>query len=240
MKTKAGTKPTSTKVADRIVSPRLIAVFSSVISLTIVAGYFVFCDKKKIDEISEKDETVYLSRTPEHAAESFLAALTDNDIERALRLCRGSAKNAVLNGSVFRLMETEAYPRKTRQLEKARFQKSTKASTYPADESRASVGTTPKGTTTRSSTARDQSTGRERPFPTGGFPRAAPKKRNSRFRLPEPLLFAVHESHRKGVNRIILIGTSKGKNTGRVYFRDTDMSLERSDSRWYVTRIRFK
>jgi hypothetical protein len=241
MKTNAGTKPTPTRGANRIGSPLLVAIISSGISFIIVVGYFYFFSKKVIDENDEIDEMDYLSRTPERAAESFIVALSENEIELALRLCKGSTRKALLDGRIFRhLTATVKYAEKTRLTEDKSIRRSITASGDSTREPQKSLGITPSLATTRFSAARAQSTIEQKPSSNSEFPRIDPRMRNKHYLWSEPLVFAIHESHREGKNRILLIGTAEGKNTDRVYLRNIEVTVQISNTHWYVTRVRFK
>lgn len=238
MKKNAGTEPTPSRVATRISSPRLVAIVSSSISLTIVVCYFSFFAKKGI---SEKEEINHLSNTPERAAENYIAALSENEIESALRLCKGSARKAVLDGTLFRHMKQAAeHVKESLRTETTNVRRSTRISIDSDNESQKPAKSISKVVTTRASTDNDRSTEKREPVLNGEFLRTKSSTRNTRFRKPEPLLFSVHESHREEKNRVLLIGTAKGKKSDRIYFPNIEVIVEKSNSRWFVTRFRIK
>ena len=216
MKTDEGTKPTPSRGFDRPSSPRLIAIASSVLSIIIIIGYYRFFAKKGISTISEKDKTTFLSRTPERAAESFLTALTDNEIELALKLCKDGARNSVLDRSIFHyLIRAGEISTKTTQIGKTRFGDQENDFVESGIESHKSNGLTPKAATNRSLSAGYQSSGERNTSRNGNALRLEREMHNGDYRLPEPLLFNVYESHREKKDRVLLIGTAKGKNTRR-------------------------
>jgi len=241
MKRNAGIKPTPSRIAIRISSPLLVAIVSSSISLVVVVGYFYFFNKKVIIEIGEIDEIIYLSSTPERAAESFFTTLSENEIERALKLCKGSARKAVLDGSFVRLMkQTEERAKRIPGIEETNVRSSTGISIESANKSRKPLESTSKGVTTRFVMDNERSTEKRDSFPKGELLRDELSRSTTHYRPPESLFFSVHESHRKEKNRVLLRGTLQGKETARVHFRNIEVSMENSNSRWYVTRVRIK
>lgn len=241
MKTNEGIKPTPSRGVNRPSSPRLIAIASSVLSVIVVAGYYYFFAERGISRIGEKNETAFFSRTPERAAESFLTALTDNKIELALNLCKNGARNSVLDRSIFHhLTRAEEIFTKTTQTGKTRFGGRENDFVEPAVESRKSNESTPKAAINRSPSASDQSSGERNTSRKGKARRREPVMRNGDYRLSEPLIFTAYESHSEEKDRVLLVGTLKSKNTGRIYFSNVKVTTERSNSLWYVTRVRFK
>ncbi|MBN1654817.1 MAG: hypothetical protein JXA30_13680 [Deltaproteobacteria bacterium] len=204
-----------------------------------MALYLRSASEYKTSETKVSKEVQYLSRTPERAAEGFLAALTRNDIKLALALSRGKARQKVLDGTI--IDDLADYWPKPLELPGGESVNSLSVEnrTDLRNKPRALTAPTRRGETVRGRKRYDKPEKGQKPVLHEPSLKAEPRTANTRERLREPLLLVVQESHRNATDRLILKGAIESNNARRVRLGEVEMEVIRRGQRWYVAGVRF-